>query len=188
MRAASSRYVGLWKELATARRASTVIFHKLPFRQGHRFVGAKGFGETSLDVIEKVGFAIRPVCRTCIEVSHRVWTRALGRRPGSPETLEKLRSMLLKRWVLLLDPCAALAAKFLTSMDPRPWPGARLSRNSRPLASDVALCDVVFGDCSAGRSAEAVFSVTGRIHHDPALVWRSYQVWTADGLQLSWRK
>jgi hypothetical protein len=31
---------------------------------------APGFGETSLDVIEKVGFATRPVCRTCIAVSH----------------------------------------------------------------------------------------------------------------------
>jgi hypothetical protein len=48
--------------------------------------------------------------------------------------------------------------------------------NSHPLASDVALCDVVFWDCTVGKSAEAVFLVTGRIHHDPALLWRTYQL------------
>ena len=37
--------------------------------------------------------------------------------------------MLLKRWVLLLDQCAALASQFLIRMDPRPWPGPRLSKN-----------------------------------------------------------
>jgi len=48
-----------------------------------------------------------------------------------PESnLEKLPSMLLKRWVLLLGQCAALASQFLTRMDPRPWPGPRLSRMS----------------------------------------------------------
>jgi len=35
--------------------------------------------------------------------------------------------MLLKRWVLLLAQCAALASQFLTRMDPRPWPGPRLT-------------------------------------------------------------
>jgi hypothetical protein len=43
--------------------------------------------------------------------------------------LEKLPSMLLKRWVLLLDQYAALASQFLTRMDPRTWPGAGLSSN-----------------------------------------------------------
>jgi len=38
--------------------------------------------------------------------------------------------MLLKRWVFLLAQCAALASKFLTRMDPRPWPGPRLTKDS----------------------------------------------------------
>ena len=50
--------------------------------------------------------------------------------PSGPCAFEELPSMLLKRWwVLLLDRCAALASKFLTRMDPRPWPGPRLTKN-----------------------------------------------------------
>src|SRR6516165_3258311 len=56
------------------------------------------------------------------------WRQGRSRK-GPPAALEKLPSMLLKRWVLLLDQCAALASQFLTRMDPRPWPGARLWRN-----------------------------------------------------------
>ena len=46
------------------------------------------FGETSLDVIEKVGFATRPVCRTCIAVSHPYGPAPLAGPPALQEPRE----------------------------------------------------------------------------------------------------
>jgi len=63
--------------------------------------------------------------------------------------LEKLPSMLLKRWVLLLDQGAALASQFLTRMDPRPWPGPRLSKN-------LAKPRGVYVRCTGSRTCEGI--------------------------------
>jgi hypothetical protein len=57
------------------------------------------FGETSLDVIEKVGFAIRPVCRTCIAVSHPYGPAPLAGPPALQEPREATGCIRLLRRV-----------------------------------------------------------------------------------------
>ena len=91
------------------------------------------FGETSLDVFEKVGL-LRPRCapiRHSLDpestlpvrsaLSPLYGARILG--PCSP-TGSKAPQLLRPTSVAgSLFPCAAYASKFLTHMDPRPWPG-----------------------------------------------------------------
>ena len=54
-------------------------------------------GTTAIPAYFRCG-SLFPVCRTCIAVSHPYGPAPLAGRPA----LEKLPSMLLKRWVLLL--------------------------------------------------------------------------------------
>jgi hypothetical protein len=107
-------------------------------RRDERVLGARdaperdrpplSFGETSLDVIEKVGFATRPVCRTCIEVSHPYGPAPLA---GGPAHQKPYSAQLAGS----VSECPARRFRRLGARSSRSSPPRRLAHRTWPPAA-----------------------------------------------------